>query len=194
MFSCLRKLHAVSAVAAPVAFPTTLHKALFPPHFGSSCLFPGSRVSVTRAVTSPGSGVCSPQVDAEPLSMSVWSFGCRLLRDSCSGPVPMEKPGWCYFALSCVSALYIGAVDPYQMCGLQASPVAPTASPVTVSSVVKVLFTGPRWSGSVSAACAFGVISKETLFSPVSRRSLPLCPLVPSWFQALCLSLCCVLR
>ena len=57
-----------------------------------------------------------------------------------------------------------------------------------------VLFTGPHWSGSVSAACAFGVISKETLFSPVSRRSLPLCPLVPSWFQALCLSLCCVLR
>ena len=58
VFSCLRKLHAVSAVAAPVAFPTTLHKALFPPHFGSSCLFPGSRVSVTRAVTSPGSDVC----------------------------------------------------------------------------------------------------------------------------------------
>ena len=48
----------VSAVAAPVAFPTTLHKALFPPHFGSSCLFPSSRVSVTRAVASPGSDVC----------------------------------------------------------------------------------------------------------------------------------------
>ena len=47
-----------SAVAAPVAFPTTLHKALFPAHFGSSCLFPSSRVSVTRAVTSPGSDVC----------------------------------------------------------------------------------------------------------------------------------------
>ena len=56
----------------------------------------------------------------------------------------MEKPGWCYFALSCVSALYIGEVATYQMCGLHASPVAPTASPVTVSSVVQeVLFTGP---------------------------------------------------
>lgn len=52
----------------------------------------------------------------------------------------MEKPGWCYFALSCVSALYIGAVDPYQMCGLQASPVASTASPVTVSSVVQEFY------------------------------------------------------
>ena len=56
----------------------------------------------------------------------------------------MEKPGWCYFALSCVSALYIGEVATYQMCGLHASPVAPAASPVTVSSVVQeVLFTGP---------------------------------------------------
>lgn len=157
-----------SAVAAAVAFPTTLHKALLPPHFSSTCLFPGSQVSVTPAVTSPGSDVCSPQVDAEPLSMSVWSFG-HLLRDSCSGPVPMEKPGWCYFALSCVSALYVGEVAPYQMCGLHASPVASIASPVTVSSVVQeVLFTGPPWSGSVSAACAFGVISKETLSSPTS--------------------------
>ena len=52
----------------------------------------------------------------------------------------MEKPGWCYFALSCVSALYIGEAAPYQMCGLHASPVAPTASPVTVSPVVQEVY------------------------------------------------------
>ena len=52
----------------------------------------------------------------------------------------MAKPGWCYFGLSCVSALYIGAVAPYQMCGLHASPVAPTASPVTVSPVVQEVY------------------------------------------------------
>lgn len=143
MFSCLRKLHAVFRSGCSGCLPNDLAQGSPPSAFQQHLSFPGSRVSVTRAVTSPGSDVCSPQVDAEPLSMSVWSFG-HLLRDSCSGPVPMEKPGWCYFALSCVSALYVGEVAPYQMCGLQAPPVAPTASPVTVSSVVQeALFTGP---------------------------------------------------
>lgn len=53
------------------------------------------------------------------------------------------------------------------MCGLHASsPVAPIAFPGTVSFAVWVLFTGPPWSGSVFAACAFGVVSKEPLSTP----------------------------
>ena len=90
-FSFLGKLHTAFHGGCTDAFPTTMHKVLFPLHFGSTCLFPGSRVCVTRAVTSHWLWrvLSWGLVDVERLSMSVWSFGRRLLRDTCSGPVPI---------------------------------------------------------------------------------------------------------
>jgi len=74
------------------------------------------------------------------------------------------------------------------------SPVAPIAFPVTVSFVVWVLFTGlPVVWFCLCCLCFWCHIQRNLVHTHVT--TFPLCPrLVLSWFQALCLSLCCVLR